>query len=227
MDILKVEGLTKTYGKGETEVIALNHIKLRIEKGQFVAIIGPSGSGKSTLLHMLGGVDQPTGGNIYVGDTNISKLNETELAVFRRRKVGLIYQSFNLIPTLDVEKNIKLPVLLDNRKPDETEFERIVTMLGLTKRKKHLPSQLSGGQKQRVAIGRSLICRPSIILADEPTGNLDQENTKATLQLLRQSNEEYGQTIVMITHDREIARTADRIIKIVDGEIVSDEVRAK
>jgi len=224
MNILQIENLTKTYGTADTEVIALDHVNLTIHKGQFVSIIGPSGSGKSTLLHMLGGVDRPTDGKILVEGIDISSLNETELSLFRRRNVGLIYQNYNLIPTLDVEKNIILPMLLDGAKPKAEEFDRIVTMLGLTKRLKHLPNQLSGGQKQRVAIGRSLIYKPSIILADEPTGNLDGENTKATLELLKRSNQEYNQTIVMITHDEEIARTADRVIKIVDGRIVSDEV---
>lgn len=227
MDILKVENLTKTYGKGDTEVKALNHINLTIGKGEFVSIIGPSGSGKSTLLHMLGGVDHPTKGKIFVEGTDISSLNETDMAIFRRRKVGLIYQSYNLIPTLDVKKNIMLPVLLDGKKPDRKEFDEIVKMLGLTERLSHLPAQLSGGQKQRVAIGRSLIYKPSIILADEPTGNLDRENTKITLDLLKRSNKELGQTIVMITHDEEIAAAAQRRIKIVDGKIIKDEVISK
>lgn len=227
MDILKVENLTKTYGKGDTEVKALNHINLTIGKGEFVSIIGPSGSGKSTLLHMLGGVDHPTEGKILVEGTDISSLNETDMAIFRRRKVGLIYQSYNLIPTLDVKKNIMLPVLLDGKKPDRKEFDEIVKMLGLTERLSHLPAQLSGGQKQRVAIGRSLIYKPSIILADEPTGNLDRENTKITLDLLKRSNKELGQTIVMITHDEEIAAAAQRRIKIVDGKIIKDEVISK
>jgi len=224
MHILRTENLTKTYGIADTEVVALDHINLKIKEGQFVSIVGPSGSGKSTFLHMLGGVDSPTEGKIYIAENDISAMNETELAIFRRRKVGLIYQSYNLIPTLNVEKNIMLPMLLDGVKPKTAEFDKIVEMLGLTDRLKHLPSQLSGGQKQRVAIGRSLIYRPSIILADEPTGNLDRENTNATLDLLKRANKEYNQTIVMITHDEEIAQSADRRIKIVDGRIVSDEV---
>ncbi|MGX9758219.1 ABC transporter ATP-binding protein [Clostridioides difficile] len=224
MDILQVKNLTKTYGSVDTEVVALNHLNLTVTRGQFVSIMGPSGSGKSTLLHMLGGVDRPTSGKIIIENTDISSLSETEMSIFRRRKVGLIYQSFNLIPTLNVEKNIMLPVLLDSALPQMDEFNKIVEMLGLTNRLKHLPNQLSGGQKQRVAIGRSLIYKPSIILADEPTGNLDRENSKVTLELLKRSNQEFNQTIIMITHDEKIARTADRMIRIVDGRIVSDEV---
>ncbi|MGX6980190.1 ABC transporter ATP-binding protein [Vagococcus elongatus] len=224
MSILKVENLTKVYGSKDTKVTALNRINLNIEKGEFISIIGPSGSGKSTLLHMLGGVDKPSEGNIYIENKDISTLNETEMAVFRRKKIGLIYQAYNLIPTLDVEQNIMLPMLLDNVTPKKVDYDRIVELLGLTERRNHLPSQLSGGQKQRVAIGRSLIYSPSIILADEPTGNLDSKNTKATLNLLKIANKEYNQTIVMITHDEKIANSADRVIKIVDGEIVSDEV---
>lgn len=183
-----------------------------------------SGSGKSTLLHMLGGVDKPTSGKIYIEDTDISSMNETELALFRRRKVGLIYQFFNLIPTLNVEKNILLPMLLDGRKPKKEEFDKIVKMLGLSERLNHLPNQLSGGQQQRVAIARSLIYRPSIILADEPTGNLDRKNSESILEMLKVSNKEYNQTILIITHDEKIALSADRMIRIDDGEIVSDEV---
>lgn len=224
MNILKIENLTKIYGMADTMVIALDHVNLEIKKGEFVSIVGPSGSGKSTLLHMLGGVDRPTEGKIYIEENDISSMNETQMAIFRRRKVGLIYQSYNLIPTLNVEKNIMLPMLLDGVKPKAADFDKIVEMLGLKERLKHLPNQLSGGQKQRVAIGRSLIYRPSIILADEPTGNLDRENTKATLDLLKRANQEYNQTIVMNTHDKEIARSADRRIKIVDGRIASDEV---
>lgn len=224
LEILRTEDLTKTYGTGDTKVTALDHLNLRISKGQFVSIIGPSGSGKSTLLHMLGGVDRPTKGKIYIEETDISSMNETQSALFRRRKVGLIYQSYNLIPTLNVEKNILLPMLLDGVKPKQEEFDEIAEMLGLTQRLNHLPNQLSGGQQQRVAIGRALIYKPSIILADEPTGNLDRENTKTILDLLKLSNKEYNQTIVMITHDQEIALSAHRVIKIVDGKIVSDEV---
>lgn len=224
MEILRTENLTKSYGMGDTKVTALNNLNLSINKGQFVSIIGASGSGKSTLLHMLGGVDKPTSGKIYIEDTDISSMNETELALFRRRKVGLIYQFFNLIPTLNVEKNILLPMLLDGRKPKKEEFDKIVKMLGLSERLNHLPNQLSGGQQQRVAIARSLIYRPSIILADEPTGNLDRKNSESILEMLKVSNKEYNQTILIITHDEKIALSADKMIRIDDGEIVSDEV---
>lgn len=224
MEILRTENLTKSYGIGDMKVTALNNLNLSITKGQFVSIIGASGSGKSTLLHMLGGVDKPTSGKIYIEDTDISSMNETELALFRRRKVGLIYQFFNLIPTLNVEKNILLPMLLDGRRPKKEEFDKIVKMLGLSERLNHLPNQLSGGQQQRVAIARSLIYRPSIILADEPTGNLDRKNSESILEMLKVSNKEYNQTILIITHDEKIALSADRMIRIDDGEIVSDEV---
>jgi putative ABC transport system ATP-binding protein len=209
---------------GDTKVTALNNLNLKINKGEFVSIIGASGSGKSTLLHMLGGVDKPTEGKIYIDDTDISSMDETKLALFRRRKVGLIYQFFNLIPTLTVEKNILLPMLLDGRKPKREEFDKIVKMLGLNERLNHLPNQLSGGQQQRVAIARSLIYRPSIILADEPTGNLDRQNSESILEMLKISNKEYNQTILIITHDEKIALSADRMIRIDDGKIVSDEV---
>ncbi|WP_283593058.1 ABC transporter ATP-binding protein [Paraclostridium bifermentans] len=224
MEILRTENLTKSYGMGDMKVTALNNLNLSITKGQFVSIIGASGSGKSTLLHMLGCVDKPTSGKIYIEDTDISSMNETELALFRRRKVGLIYQFFNLIPTLNVEKNILLPMLLDGRKPKKEEFDKIVKLLGLSERLNHLPNQLSGGQQQRVAIARSLIYRPSIILADEPTGNLDRKNSESILEMLKVSNKEYNQTILIITHDEKIALSADRMIRIDDGEIVSDEV---
>lgn len=224
MEILRTENLTKAYGMGDTEVTALDNLNLKISKGEFVSIIGASGSGKSTLLHMLGGVDKPTKGKIYIDDTDISSMNETKLALFRRRKVGLIYQFFNLIPTLTVEKNILLPMLLDGRKPKREEFDKIVKMLGLNERLNHLPNQLSGGQQQRVAIARSLIYRPSIILADEPTGNLDRKNSESILEMLKISNKEYNQTILIITHDEKIALSADRMIRIDDGKIVSDEV---
>jgi len=227
LEILRTENLTKTYGIGETKVTALDNLNLRISKGQFVAIIGSSGSGKSTLLHMLGGVDNPTKGKIYIDDIDISSMNETELALFRRRKVGIIYQFYNLIPTLNVEKNILLPILLDGKKPKKEEFDKIVKMLGLNERLNHLPNQLSGGQQQRVAIARALIYRPSIILADEPTGNLDRANTEAILEMLRVSNKEYNQTMILITHDEKIALSADRVITIEDGRIVSDEVIKK
>lgn len=224
MEILRTENLTKSYGMGDMKVTALNNLNLSITKGQFVSIIGASGSGKSTLLHMLGCVDKPTSGKIYIEDTDISSMNETELALFRRRKVGLIYQFFNLIPILNVEKNILLPMLLDGRKPKKEEFDKIVKLLGLSERLNHLPNQLSGGQQQRVAIARSLIYRPSIILADEPTGNLDRKNSESILEMLKVSNKEYNQTILIITHDEKIALSADRMIRIDDGEIVSDEV---
>ncbi len=223
MEILRCENLTKTYGSGETMVTALDHIDLSIQKGEFVSIIGSSGSGKSTLLHLLGGVDRPTEGQIYIEDTNLSALNEEQLAIFRRRKVGLIYQFYNLIPTLDVQKNILLPLLLDNRKPDPERFKEIVSSLGLQDRLHHLPSELSGGQQQRAAIGRALIYRPAILLADEPTGNLDRKNSEETIALLKHSNRRYGQTILLITHDEKIALEADRIITLEDGRIVRDE----
>lgn len=224
LEILRTENLTKTYGMGDTKVTALDNLNLSIKKGQFVSIIGSSGSGKSTLLHMLGGVDRPTEGKIYIEDTDISSMSETKLALFRRRKVGLIYQFYNLIPTLNVEKNILLPMLLDGITPKREQFDKIVKMLGLSERLNHLPNQLSGGQQQRVAIGRSLIYRPSIILADEPTGNLDRKNSEAILEMLKLSNKEYNQTILLITHDEKIALSADRVITIADGRIVSDEV---
>jgi putative ABC transport system ATP-binding protein len=224
LEILRTENLTKTYGVGDTKVIALNNLNLKINKGEFVSIIGASGSGKSTLLHMLGGVDKPTNGKIYIDDIDISSMDETKLALFRRRKVGLIYQFFNLIPTLTVEKNILLPMLLDGRKPKREEFDKIIKMLGLNERLNHLPNQLSGGQQQRVAIARSLIYRPSIVLADEPTGNLDRKNSESIIELLKISNKEYNQTILIITHDEKIALSADRMIRIDDGKIVSDEV---
>jgi len=224
MEILRTENLTKTYGTGHTKVTALDDLNLSVNKGEFVSIIGASGSGKSTLLHMLGGVDRPTKGKIYIEDTDISTLKETQLALFRRRKVGLIYQFYNLIPTLNVKKNILLPMLLDGRRPDEERFDHIVTMLGLKDRLNHLPNELSGGQQQRVAIGRALIYRPAIILADEPTGNLDRKNSEGILEMLKLSNKEYKQTILLITHDEKIALEADRIITIEDGRILSDEV---
>lgn len=224
MEILRCENLSKIYGSGLSEVPALDNINLSIEKGQFVAIVGASGSGKSTLLHMLGGVDRPTSGIIQIEDTNIAGLNETQLAIFRRRKVGLIYQFYNLIPTLSVKKNILLPMLLDGRKPDEQQLHEIIHILGLDHRLDHLPSQLSGGQQQRVAIARSLIYRPAILLADEPTGNLDRKNTDETVELLKLSNKKFNQTILLITHNDKIALEADRIITIEDGKILSDEV---
>lgn len=224
MEILSTKNLTKIYGNDNTKVTALNNVNLKINKGEFVSIIGSSGSGKSTLLHMLGGVDKPTSGKVFIDDTDISSMNETQLALFRRRKVGLIYQFFNLIPTLTVEKNILLPMLLDNRKPKKEDFSKLITILGLSERLNHLPNQLSGGQQQRVAIARSLIYRPAIILADEPTGNLDKKNSERILELLKFSNKEYNQTILMITHDENVALSANRIVRIDDGKIVSNEV---
>ncbi|HIE4788311.1 TPA: ABC transporter ATP-binding protein, partial [Clostridioides difficile] len=220
MEILKCENLTKIYGSNQTRVTALNNVNLSVQKGDFVSIVGASGSGKSTLLHMLGGVDRPTSGKIYVEDTEISSLKEEALAVFRRRKVGLIYQFYNLIPTLDVRKNILLPMLLDKRKVDEDRFSEIVSILGLSDRLNHLPSQLSGGQQQRVSIARSLIYRPAILLADEPTGNLDRKNSEEIVDLLNLSNKRFNQTILLITHDEKIALEANRIVTMEDGVIV-------
>lgn len=214
MEILKVENLVKTYGKGETKVNALDGVSFSVEKGEFVAIVGASGSGKSTLLHILGGVDKPTSGKVYIDGTDIYALNNDNLAIFRRRQIGLIYQFYNLIPILNVEENISLPVLLDGKKIDKEQLNEIVTTLGLEKRIKHLPNQLSGGQQQRVSIGRSLINNPSIILADEPTGNLDSKNSKEIVELLKFSNKKYNQTLIMITHDPQIALEADRIITL-------------
>lgn len=224
LDILRIENLSKIYGTGEKKVNALDNLSLEIKKGEFVSIIGPSGSGKSTLLHMLGSVDQPTEGKIYIEGTDISSMNETESALFRRKNIGIIYQAFNLIPTLNVGKNISLPMLLDGVEPEKEEFHKIIEMLGLSDRLNHFPNQLSGGQQQRVAIGRALIYKPSIILADESTGNLDSKNSKVILELLKRSNKEYNQTIIMITHDDEVALLADRIITIIDGKILSDKV---
>ena len=223
MEILKVENLVKTYGKGETKVNALDGVSFSVEKGEFVAIVGASGSGKSTLLQILGGVDKPTSGKVYIDGTDIYALNNDNLAIFRRRQIGLIYQFYNLIPILNVEENISLPVLLDGKKIDKEQLNEIVTTLGLEKRIKHLPNQLSGGQQQRVSIGRSLINNPSIILADEPTGNLDSKNSKEIVELLKFSNKKYNQTLIMITHDPQIALEADRIITIEDGKIAKDE----
>ena len=224
MEILKVENLSKIYGKGETQVVALDDISFSIQKGEFVAIVGPSGSGKSTMLHILGGVDRPTKGKVYINNQDIYSLNNNELAIFRRRNIGLIYQFYNLIPILNVEENISLPVSLDHRPIDEKKLEQIIKNLGLEKRTKHLPNQLSGGQQQRVSIGRSLITEPAIILADEPTGNLDSKNSKEILDLLKFSNKEYNQTLIMITHDQKLAKEAQRIITIKDGKIASDEI---
>lgn len=227
MEILKCENLTKIYGSNQTKVTALNNVNLSVQKGDFVSIVGASGSGKSTLLHLLGGVDRPTYGKIYVEDTEISSLKEEALAVFRRRKVGLIYQFYNLIPTLDVRKNILLPMLLDKRKVDEDRFSEIVSILGLSDRLNHLPSQLSGGQQQRVSIARSLIYRPAILLADEPTGNLDRKNSEEIVDFLNLSNKRFNQTILLITHDEKIALEANRIVTMEDGVIVSEKVVKK
>lgn len=224
MEILKIEHLSKIYGKGETAVKALDDVSFSVEKGEFVAIIGPSGSGKSTLLHLLGGVDQPTSGKVFVDNTDIYNLDETQLAIFRRRQIGLIYQFYNLIPVLTVDENITLPILLDGQKVDQNHFSEIVDRLGLRARMNHLPNQLSGGQQQRVSIGRALINNPALILADEPTGNLDSENSKEIIDLLKMFNKMYNQTLIMITHDERIALQADRIITIKDGQIAKDEV---
>lgn len=224
MEILRCNKLTKTYGNGSNKITALDQVSLSLEKGSFTAIIGASGSGKSTLLHMLGGVDRPTSGNIYIEDTDIATLSMEQLAVFRRRKVGLVYQFYNLIPTLNVRKNILLPILLDGKKPDESRFKQIVSSLGLTDRLTHLPQELSGGQQQRVAIARSLIYQPAILLADEPTGNLDRKTSEETIELLKLSNKRYDQTILLITHDEKTALQADRIITLEDGKILHDEV---
>jgi putative ABC transport system ATP-binding protein len=224
MEILKIEHLSKVYGKGETAVKALDDVSFSVKKGEFVAIIGPSGSGKSTLLHMLGGVDRPTNGKVLVDNTDIYKLNETQLAIFRRRQIGLIYQFYNLIPVLTVEENITLPMLLDEHKVDKKQFDDIVKILNLQSRLNHLPNQLSGGQQQRVSIGRALISNPAIMLADEPTGNLDSKNSSEIIDLLKMFNKTYHQTLMVITHDERIALQADRVIVIEDGRIAKDEV---
>ncbi len=225
MEILKCSGVGKIFGKGNTQVTALGGIDLAIEKGEFVAIVGASGSGKSTLLHIIGGVDQPTKGTVVVDGVDISKLDATKAAVFRRRKVGLIYQFYNLIPTLTVEKNILMPMLLDKRKPEAEYFNKVVHSLGLEEKLEALPHQLSGGQQQRVAIARSLIYRPALLLADEPTGNLDQKNSKEIIDLLKLSNRNLKQTILLITHDERIALEADRIVTVEDGQIISNDRR--
>jgi putative ABC transport system ATP-binding protein len=223
MEILRVENLKKTYGKGETLVKALDGVSFKIDKGEFVAIVGASGSGKSTLLHLLGGVDRPTSGKIIIDGEDVYSLNETNLAIFRRRQVGLIYQFYNLIPILNVTENITLPILLDGKTPDEEYLKELIETLGLENRVKHLPNELSGGQQQRVSIGRALMNRPALVLADEPTGNLDSKSSKDIIELLKLSNQKYKQTIIMITHDHNLALNADRIITIDDGRIISDE----
>lgn len=224
MEILKVKGLTKKYGKGENEIIALDNVDFNVNKGEFVAIVGQSGSGKSTLLHLLGGVDKATSGEVYIDDTNIYSLNENELAILRRRKVGFVFQFYNLIPVLTAKENIEMPVLLDNKIPDRTYLNELFEVLGLNGRRQHLPSELSGGQQQRVSIGRALANKPSIILADEPTGNLDTKNSKEIMELLKYSVKKYNQTLILITHDLNIAKMADRVITLSDGKIISDEV---
>ena len=222
MEILKVENLTKIYGKGTTKVVALDNVSFSVEKGEFVAIVGASGSGKSTLLHILGGVDRPNSGKVFIDGKDIFKLDDDKLAIFRRRQIGLIYQFYNLIPILNVEENITLPLSLDNRKVDRIELNNMLNLLGLTNRRGHLPNELSGGQQQRTSIGRALITNPTIILADEPTGNLDSKNSDEIVALLKKTNKELNQTIIMITHNMEIAAFADRIIKIEDGKIVKE-----
>ena len=224
MEILRVDNLKKVYGKGENAVHALDGVSFSVEQGEFVAIIGPSGSGKSTLLHILGAVDVPTSGKVIMGGKDVFAQNEEALAIFRRRQVGLIYQFYNLIPVLNVTENITLPVLLDGRKVNEQRLQEMISLLGLDGREKHLPNQLSGGQQQRVSIGRALMNAPSVVLADEPTGNLDSKNSQEIMNLLRKSNEKFHQTLIMITHDENIALQADRIIAIEDGKIVRDEV---
>lgn len=220
MEILRVENLTKIYGKDHNKVVALDNISFSAQKGEFVAIVGASGSGKSTLLHLIGGVDRPTSGKVYIGGKDIYSFDDDSLAIFRRRQVGLIYQFYNLIPILNVEENITLPLSLDNREVNEQKLKELLKLLGLENRKTHLPNELSGGQQQRTSIGRALITNPTIILADEPTGNLDSKASDEIVELLKRSNRDYKQTIIMITHDMEIAKHADRIIKIEDGKIV-------
>lgn len=224
MEILRVENLTKIYGKGENEVRALDDVSFSVNKGEFIAVIGPSGSGKSTLLHILGGVDRPTSGRVLMDGKDVYAQNEEQLAIFRRRQVGLIYQFYNLIPVLNVTENITLPVLMDGQRVNRDRLKELITTLGLTGRENHLPNQLSGGQQQRVSIGRALMNAPAVVLADEPTGNLDSKNSKEIVDLLKISNEKYGQTLIVITHDESIALQADRIISIDDGKITKDEV---
>ena len=223
MELLKVENLTKVYGEGENQTRALDDVSFTVAQGEFLAIIGPSGSGKSTLLHILGGVDRPTGGKVWMNGQDVYAQNEEQLAIFRRRQVGLIYQFYNLIPVLDVVENMTLPVLMDGRKVDKERLEELLTTLSLTDRRKNLPNQLSGGQQQRVSIGRALMNAPSVVLADEPTGNLDSKNSQEIVQLLKQSNRKYHQTLIVITHDESIALQADRILAIEDGRIVREE----
>ena len=223
MEILKVENLKRVYGTGASKVVALDNVSFTVEKGEFVSIVGASGSGKRTLLHLIGGVDRPTSGKVFINDEDIYKLNNDDLAIFRRRQIGLIYQFYNLIPILNVIENISLPLELDGRKPDKKDLNEMLELLGLENRKSHLPSQLSGGEQQRVSIGRALITRPSLILADEPTGNLDSKASEEIVSLLKKTNKKYNQTIIMITHNLEIAKMTDRIITIEDGRIVDDK----
>ncbi|MCI8391489.1 MAG: ABC transporter ATP-binding protein [Roseburia sp.] len=225
MELLKCEGVRKVYGKGDSQTEALRGIDLTVCRGEFVAIVGTSGSGKSTLLHILGGVERPTDGKVIIDGTDLSGLNQTQAAIFRRRKVGLIYQFYNLIPTLTVEKNIQMPLTLDKKKPNQEYFDQVVRSLGMEEKLSALPNQLSGGQQQRVAIARSLIYRPALLLADEPTGNLDQKNTREIIDLLKLSNRSLGQTILLITHDENVALQADRVITLEDGRIIGDERR--
>lgn len=227
MELLKIENLCKTYGKGDNEVKALDNVSFTVPKGQMAAIIGPSGSGKSTLLHILGGVDRPTSGRVFLDGQDVYAQNNKNLAVFRRRQVGLIYQFYNLIPVLTAEENITLPLIMDGRKPDKKRLEELISILQLSERRNHLPSQLSGGQQQRVSIGRALFTSPGIILADEPTGNLDSKNSAEIIELLKKSNKEFNQTMIIITHDENIALQCDRIITISDGKIVSDKMNIK
>ena len=223
MEILKVENLSKVYSEGETKVIALNDVSFEIQRGEFVSIVGASGSGKSTLLHLMGGIDKPTNGKIFVEDTDLSKLDENKLTIFRRRQIGIIYQFYNLVPILTVKENIELPILLDNCKVDKEKLKEIIEILKLEDRINHFPSQLSGGQQQRVAIARALITCPSIILADEPTGNLDSKNSNEVFSYLKYCNKKYAQTIIMVTHNEELAKQTDRVIKLEDGKIVLDK----
>ena len=223
MELLRCEGLTKQYGSGDNRVMALDGVSFQVERGEFVAIVGPSGSGKSTLLHILGGVDRPTSGKVYIGGTDIHGLKEDKLAIFRRRQIGLVYQFYNLLPVLNVDENIMLPHLLDGRKPDMERLERMVEYMKLSDRRDHLPSQLSGGQQQRVSIARALFGRPAIVLADEPTGNLDRKNGEEIIRLLKESNRELKQTLLLITHDERIALQADRMLWMEDGKITRDE----
>ena len=225
MEVLRTEDLTREYGFGDNKVVALNHVSFSVEEGEFVTILGPSGSGKSTLLHLLGGVDKPTFGKVYIGGQSIYEMKERELTAFRRREIGQIYQFYNLIPVLNVEENMCLPMLLDHRQTERKDLDELLELLGLTERVNHLPSELSGGQQQRVAIGRALISKPKLILADEPTGNLDQKNSREIIKLFRELNEKYGQTILLITHDEKIAEHAERILVIEDGQIVKDSRR--